>query len=328
LVDTEVAASMIAHLKALPFWERTPEVLWDAPAAHALDPALRVRLRAFTDEAATDLKGQDAALALSEVARREQDPPLAHTTFVAAPPAAASHYDRFSLLKRAFPRDGDVALEGAALVERVLVDPARRRLLRWALGARFFLKEWASDHDLTLPAEALHAASASRPSSAEQLRANALTAAEHEALQARAALLAWLLEKPPERFGLPLSLQDEALLPEFPDLAVEALRPLASRTAIARALPYIAAWCERAGVAPPPAIHAKLNERWGAALATLTARGQPAACTPFLHAVWALEQGPVYFGYATWSLAAELLAELQRTGGAATIAALSTEAGT
>jgi hypothetical protein len=222
-------------------------------------------------------------------------------------------------------------LEGAALVEHVLADPAQRRVLRFALGARFFVYtwalehnlhyKWALDHELHGPAGGFDAAAVPDPATAERYRKNSLTADEHVALQARASLFSWVLEQPPVNFGLSPVLQDEALLPAFPEPLHEALGPLCCRATLARALPYVAAWCARAGVVPPPAENTKWTERWQGALAKLTASGEPSACVPFLQAVFALEQGPVYFGYATWSLAAELLCELQRTGAAAELTA-------
>jgi hypothetical protein len=77
-----------------------------------------------------------------------------------------------------------------------------------------------------------------------------------------------------------------------------------------RALPYVTAWCQEVGAAPGPRATQALRDRWGDALRE-----------PFFQAVWALEKGPVHFGYTTWSLPAEVLSELQITGTVATLAA-------
>lgn len=322
LITRESAVAMIAHLKALPFWERTAEALWDAPATLSLDPVRRTGLREFIAEAAVDVKGADAALALAEAARREQELPRAPSpvTSLQGPPISKSPYDRFRLLKRGFQSSSDGTLEGSALVEQVLAEPAQRRLMRWTLSARFFLLQWAQDSAFTVPESQLAATATTPPRSPAELRANSLTANEYAALQARQALLNWLAEQPPEQFGISSALQDEALLPEFPESAIVALQAVASRRALARTLPYVAAWCERAGVVPLPGADAELRSRWSLAIASLIARGQPTACEPFLRAVWTIEQGPVYFGYATWSLAAELISELQLRDGAAAVA--------
>lgn len=321
LIVPEVATEMIAHLKALPFSERTAETLWNAPACQALGPQQRTDLCAFFAEDAVDVKGSDAALALAEVARREAELPTVEVHSGLTPPAAASHHDRFRLLWRGFPRPGGEMLDGAALVERLLAEPAQRRLLRWSFSARFFVEQWARDSDLKIPAEALASSARAMWRPAQQLRENSLTAAESNALQRRHAVLAWVLEQPAEQFGLSSSMQDCTLLLGLPELSLSALRPVCSRATIARSLPYVARWCERFGAAPPPAESTSLAERWRDSLAQLEGRGQAVACTPFLRAVWALEQGPVYFGYATWSLASELLSELQRSGAAASLAA-------
>jgi hypothetical protein len=271
LVERDEAAAMTAELAAMPFWERTTSVLWDAPACRALDPPRLARLRAFFGRDAIDVKRRDAALALAEVARRERDPAPAATPTVVATIPGASHHDRFRLLERAFHRPGGEPIRGRALADRVLADPARRRLVRWSLAARFFARQWALDHDDVVSATTLAV------------------------------------------------LEDDALLSTLPDLEMEELRPVASRAAIARALPHVAAWCERSGAAPSPEVNAILTERFRGAIEHLTAQDQPSACDPFLRAVWAIERGPAYFGYATWTLAAELLGELQVTGALASL---------
>jgi hypothetical protein len=314
LVDGARAAEITAHLKARPFWERTAEALFAAPAFCSLSPPDRERLGAFFAEKSIDVKRRDAALALAEVARREQEPPPS----IQLSPAGASHYDRFRLLKRGFSRGaGGAPIDGAELVERLVSDPARRRLLRWSLSARFFLTQWALHAQVAAPDTTV----LSSPPPLDWLRANALSAAEHAALGGRQELAGWLLAQPPEAFGHASILQDEALLPAVPELDLEALRSVCSRQALARALPWVAAWCDCVGAAPPPEDHATWAARWRDALAMLAARGQPADCARFLAAVWAIDRGPVHFGHATWSFAAELLSLLQWTGAAAALAA-------
>jgi hypothetical protein len=323
LVERDEAAGITADLAAMPFWERTTAALWEAPTCRALDPARLARLRAFFGQDAIDLKGRDAALALAEVARRERDPGASVVPVSAAPAAGASYHDRFQLLERAFPRDGGEPVRGRALADRLLGDPAlgdpspadaaRRRLCRWALAARFFARRWAlGDAGVSARAVRETVSRAGSPAPA-RLRDRSLTAAEHDALRARDDLWMWLVSQPADGLGLPSALQDEALLEALPEPVMGSLSPVASRALIARALPYVAAWCEAAGASPPPEDRARLSTRWRDALESLRAQGQAAAGDRFLLAVWALEKGPVHFGYTTWSAAAELLRELQIT---------------
>jgi hypothetical protein len=269
VLDEARAAALVAHGKRLPFWARSLDALFAA-----LSPAERAWYAAH----AVDVKRADATRALVEVARGEP----------AAPAAPAAHEDRFRLRKRGFARGGDRAVvDGARLVAWLGSDRARRQCLQWAVSARFFVTQYALDAQLAMPARPLASPSP------DWLRANALTAAEHAALAPRQALADWLLEQP----GANARLDD--LMPA--SLAVDdpALQPLCGRAAIARMLPWVAAWCAHAGAAPPPGEHA---------------------------AVWAIERGPVYFGYATWSFATELLALLQWTGAAAALAPQVTDA--
>jgi hypothetical protein len=330
LIEREEAAGMTADLAVMPFWERTMAALWEAPTCRALDPPRLARLRAFFARDAIDLKGRDAALALAEVARRERDPGSSVVPVAAAPSAGASYHDRFQLLERAFRRDGGEPVRGRTLAGRVLGDPvlgdpspadaARRRLCRWSLAARFFARQWALG-DAGVSARAARA-TVSRGASPVPawLRERSLTAAEHDALRARDDLWTWLVSQPAEGLGLPPALQDEALLTALPEPAMGPLEPVVSRAVIARALPYVAAWCEAAGASPSPEERASLSARWRDALESLRAQGQAATCDRFLLAVWALESGPVHFGYTTWSAAAELLRELQITGSIAAAA--------
>ncbi len=340
ILGAEQAAAILLHLKQLPFWERSAEALREAPALQDLDPNQQEGLRAFLS-GSVDLKGQDAELALKEVARREQQVAGAAglqaggvsrhgTSRMAATsetpvgsgspagPSLPSHHDRFQLLKRSFPRAHGEPLEGQALADFALSDPNRRRLFRWALSARFFAWQWAVKNGHAVPqAETFRAPSPSL----HDLRQNALTESEYDALASRNAALKSLFARSPAEFGLPSVLQDTALLSVLPDMQEEALRNVASRQTIATALPYVAAWCQLVGAAPPAETIAILKGRWHGALSYLTAHNQSASFEPFLQAVWALDKGPVYFGYTLWSLPAELLRELQISGATAAIAA-------
>lgn len=345
IVELAEAAAMLADMAAMPFWERTRSAFWETPACRALEPSRSARLRAFFEREAIDLKRRDAALALAEVARRERERAPGVGPEISQSPSGPSYHDSFRLLERAFRPASGETIRGRVISDRILAAPARRRtestgdaaprprpeqhdgrsqdrleargrsrLVRWSLAARFFAWQWAlTDADIVASAAREEPARATLPGAAE-LCARSLTVAEHAARSTRARLWAWLLDQPVDRFGLSSSLQDEALLSALPDVDMAALQPLAARAGIARALPYVAAWCERCGAQPPLDTMAALEARWRTALDRLASQGQASDCEPFLHAVWALDKGPVHFGYATWSVASELLGELQIIG--------------
>jgi hypothetical protein len=311
VVGEEDASRLTLAMKALPFWERTVAALWDTAAFRDLGAARRAGLRAFFAERAVDLKRQDAALALRLVANGGGARDAARETKArgGAASRARSHHDHHRLELRRFPRAGGAAVEGKALIERALAEPSRRRLLRRSAGARFFALEWAREKGISVPdgeREAMAAAwrdEVARPSLPDFLRENGLTASEQRELLERHLLFRWLIERGPGHFGLPgqdggeagaaALLQAEALSPIPPVRGV--LETVVVRAALARALPFVAAWCHVAGVEPAEA----------------ELRG----------AVWALDKGPVHFGFATWSLGAEVLGELQITGAAAALCA-------
>ncbi len=236
LLEVQQATAILRHLKRLPFWERTAKALGEAPAFQDLDLNRQERLRAFL-VGEVDLKCQDAELALKEVARREQRvapsaglqtrgvsrPGTSHLiSTLEAPvgsqstggPSLPSHHDRFQLLKRSFPRSAGEPLEGQALADFALSDPTRRRLLRWALSARFFAWQWAVENGHATPsAQKLRTA----PVPLDHLYQNALTEAEYNALVSRDVSLKSLFAQSPAEFDLPTILQDEALLSIVPD---------------------------------------------------------------------------------------------------------------
>lgn len=324
------AAAVVRDLKALPFWERTMDALWNAPALSGLDEHRRADLRVFFERHAIDLKRRDAtqALALLKVERLRREPSAAVMT--ATPTTApgirptGSYYERHRLLKRGIPRGQGQLVEGQALVDRVFAEPTRRKLIQRALAARFFVREWARERQVSVPAEQLAAmelafreqvVTAAEPA---WLIANGLTAAEHRELLTRHLLWKWLLAQAPERFGLASGLRDEALLPASPELGL--LQPLCERESLAASLPYVAAWCASHGAIPGAGATRAVSTRWSAALETLRGRHGDALGESFIQAIWALEMGPIHFGFTTWSTTAELLCELQITGTAARLA--------
>jgi hypothetical protein len=331
ILDHEQATSLIAALKAMPFWQRAREALWQAPAFHTLNEPRRARLRAFFREHAIDQKQKDAILALSEAARRRDEPeantllPPATAKSAAGPWLASSYHEHVRLMRRAVPRGDGREIDGEALVRRVLSDPARRRLLMRSLGGQFFACAWARESGLRIPdeelaaMEAVHNSRVAAPSSAALQRANCLTQAEHQSLLSKHLLWRWLLAQPPERFGLAPSLQYEELWPQFPELGP--LRPAFERAHLARSLPYVAAFCQAVGAAPGPTAREVLAGRYGDALRAIRERHGAEPLEQLFLALWAIDKGPIYFGYTTWSLSAELFGELQITGVVAELAA-------
>jgi hypothetical protein len=324
IIEREQAAALIAAMKAMPFWERTMDALWNTPAFCSMDESRQAGLCAFFADHAIDLKQQDAAQCLREVARR-RDEPQAVASSIPEGRATSSYHDRLRLLKRTFPRDHNLRVDGQALVDRVFSDPARRKVIQRSLAAQFFVREWAREHRVSVPAGDLAVMVAAfhdrvvSPFFTAWLRENGLTETEHRELLARHLLGKWLLTQMPEQLGLSPAVQDEALLPVFPALGV--LEPLCDRASLARALPYIAAWCQWAGAAPGAEATQALIRRWRGALEVIQERYGAALREPFLQAVWALEKGPIHFGFTTWSPSTELLCELQITGTASRLAA-------
>lgn len=316
----DAAAALVAAMKALPFWRRTLSAMQRDPAYQALDDASRRRLSAFFTEGAIDLKRRDAKDALAEIARRRAAPGGAGTPAGPSPfeaPDGRGYYDRFRLLRRGIPRASAEPLDGQAVVDRAFADPRRRKTLQSALAARFFTREWAREAGVTAPpgAPSLPAGEPSRAagSLADWLVANALPAVEHDELLAHRRLWTWMVSGDPGRFGLSATLQDAALWPGEPESG--ALGSICRPEQLARALPYVAAWCRVVGASPEPEVEDGYRERYREGLRRLAARGGTQADGgDYLRAMWALDKGPIAFGFATWSVSSELIGELQITG--------------
>ena len=328
ILEPDEERALVAAMKALPFWRRSLSALRNTAAHAALGEARQGRLGAFLANHAIDLKRRDAAEALAEIARRPAEgapAPEAPVALAPRAPAESVYYDRFRLLLRRIPGGSSEGVLGQSLVDRAFSDPARARWLWWALAAGFFMEEWARENRVGVPEGDLSALVASFRDRAGArsltafLRANALPEAEHGELLSRHLLRAWLLSRDAGSFGLDPALQDEALLPPSPDLGP--FQPIGERAALARALPYVAAWCKVAGAAPRPKARGALTERWRGAFDLLRESGREALGEDLLQALWAVDRGPVHFGYTTWSPAAALIRELQITGAAASLAA-------
>ena len=340
ILDSRQADTLIAAMKAMPFWQRTLDALWNTPAFGALDPEEQVRLRRFYRDHAIDWKRRDATQVLQQVAQQKPGPDATAgrlPTNGSSPshgPNTSCYHDRFRLLRRQFSSNPQHSLDGQTVIDRLLEDTARRRALSWWCGAQFFVREWARGTQIEIPAQerapveaAISSAKAS-DSLTPWLHENRLTETEYRGLLARRVLWTWLLAQPPERFGLPWGPQQQGLslaLPRFPDSVM--LRPVCQRADLARALPYVAAWCQVIGAEPDPEATLLCIERWRDALDTLFAQPDGAPARAGISALWALSRGPTYFGFTTWSLSTELLGQLQITGAISTLTAASASPG-
>lgn len=297
------AAEIVGAMKALPFWERTMPTFWNAVCRASLERPLQDELRAFFATSALDVKQADAASALAEVARRCAEPRPAARTSDDGP----SVHDRHRLLRRSIPAPDRPDREGRHIVDRVLSDRGRHRALRSLLAAQFFALEWARGAGIRIPESerpALLAAHRRRAGASDidaWRRDNRLTEAERLELLESHLLWRWLLSEAPARFGLAHLVCEGA----FPAGSLDTTRcePLFERTDLLRSLPPVAAFCQSNGITAGEAGSRAPPGPWTAALSG-----------PLRDAVWAIEKGPVHFGFTTWSLSTRLLSELQITG--------------
>jgi hypothetical protein len=333
IVAPEQAAALIAAMKRMSFRERSLDALWETPAGRSLNEPRRAALRAFFQQDAIDVKGRDAVRALQKASRGRDELRAAETPTRAIGAGSESaarvftggYYDRFRLLKRTLARGRHERVDGQALVDRMFSDPLQRKLLQRWLGAQFFVREWMRENQIRVPPadladmQSAFRENASPPSLGAWLCDNGLTELEHRELLSRHLQWKWLLSRAPDEFGLSPALQDEGLLPAFPDLGFP--QSVCDRASLARALPYVGAWCRMVGAAPGIRATRALTERWGEALLAIAKRHGAALCEPFIQAIWALEKGPIYFGHTTWSPSTELICAIQISGAAARLAA-------
>ncbi len=297
IVDQNQADSLVASLKVLPFHARNRNALWTAAAEVLPNDEACARLRHFFAAHAIDRKRLDAIETLTQVARRQDHSPMV------APLGSSRHsyHDHHRLLERSFFGTLDAPISGRMLRDRLLLDQKLQRQLRWAMTAKFFVLQWARERGVQWPA------GKSTSSEGQSFREHPRAFANQHEAQANHELWSWILAQPPERFGLLSVLQNESLQHEFPPRGI--WEPLLHRYGWARALPFISAWCQHVGAAPKATEAAALKARWERPLRTLQEHH-----AAFLEAVWALEKGPAYFGFTSWSFEAALLEELQITG--------------
>jgi hypothetical protein len=145
------------------------------------------------------------------------------------------------------------------------------------------------------------------------LSTSSLTSTEYAQLAERAAREHWLKEQPPERFGLNgCALAVGAIGAAVAAAPIDPEFALSLREELPRWLPYVAAWAHSAGVELPSPERARTLKRWPGPWVDVALESR--SLEPLLLALWVLDRGPVYFGFSSWSLATELLNELQITG--------------
>lgn len=300
ILDQDRAHSIVATLKALPFHERNRKTFWKAVEMACRNDDTVHSLREFFARQAIDRKRLDAVEVLTEIARKPSSLALDREH----PQTTPSYHDAHRLLERRFTVEPDKQVRGRALVQRIIADPTVHKHVWCALSAQFFLRQWARERAVPMPD--IDAVSFDQ----NHLSLHALTPAEYEKLWKKHLSVQWILDQPPERFGLSPVLQNEELLSIVP--ALEIAESVAPRARLARALPFVADWCRAVGATPGSSATNVLRKRWQPSLDKLD--DGPEARSAFLEAMWALEKGPHHFGFTSWSFEAELIAELQMLG--------------
>lgn len=257
------AASLLAEMQALDHSARSYPALMESAAFQRLEAAVRDRVRPYFGPGAESLKAADAVSALRWCA--EHLPELLDAP--APPQSAGRRLDRVDeqMLRGVPTPDHRLVPLRDVLRHRAAVDQARTASIVNHAARRYYLLDWAQRVGVTPPGDVVpryegewitrHQVT----DRAAWRRANALTEDELRTALAERATADWLLAGGPAAVGLDR--------------------------------PFLEAWADLAGIAPPPD-HTE-SESFRA---------------------WLVQKTPSYFGVDQWSADVAFARELQLSG--------------
>ena len=297
-ISYEQAGQLVNYAKQLHYPDRSYRRLLCSPVTSVWPTDVIDRLEVFLDTRRVDLKRADALCAL-RYCRRMLAGRMFRPRVASVPTSARGLRGPDRALLGGFPSPTGT-WTGAGVLARAREDARLVTELRGRLVRRFFVSEWARQHHVSCPPEALEAFGRRWSSdhgvdcSDFWLRANGLTSAAYDRLLAERALAEWVVRQGPAFFELddsPDNGSDDAhLVVHSQDRATAIIRSQ-------RRFTY--AWAQDNGVIPD---------------ACLSDSGQNDQID------WILEQGPSHFGLF-WNEDLALLEELQMTGAAARLVA-------
>jgi hypothetical protein len=303
-ISSEQAEQLVNYAKQLHYPDRSYRRLLCSPVTRAWPTEVVARLETFLATRRVDLKRADALYALRYCRRMLADGSF-RPRVASVPTSARGLWGPNRALLGGFPSPTGT-LSGAEMLALARRNARLVTELRVRLARRFFVSEWAHQHHISCPPEALAAFGRRWASdhgvdrSGSWLRANGLTPAAYDRLLAERALVDWVARQGPTFFGLDDSSENE---PEEARLVAHSQDEAPALIMTERHFTY--AWGRDNGVVSD---------------ACLSGSEQDDLVD------WMLEQGPSHFGLF-WNEDLALLEELQIRGVAAGLVAAASKEG-
>jgi len=301
-ISAEQAGQLVNYAKQLHYPDRSYRRLLCSPITMVWPTEVVSCLERFLATRRVDLKRADALCAL-RYCRRILAGGMLRPRVASVPTTARGLRGPDRALLGGFLGPTGT-LSGAEVLARAREDVRLVAELRVRLARRFFVSEWAHQHHVSCPPEALEAFGRRWASdhgvdySGSWLRANGLTSAAYDRLLAERALADWVVRQGPTVFGLDVSMEngpdDACLVTHSQDGAPALIR--AERR-------FTYAWARDNGVIPDACLSdIEQNDLID----------------------WILEEGPSHFGLF-WNEDLALLEELQMSGVAARLVAAASK---
>lgn len=338
LLDAGTADDVLASVKASFFGERSYDALLQHRLVQALGTERIGLLRTFLQAEHEDLKERDALAALDAGHQRLAqwtEPP--DETMVRGASGGRGDYALFELLERGVWRADGQLITIRAIVQQAMASKSIDAALLREATAGFYLDMWLDLHHDAVPDHVVDAIAARREAvPGGEPRRLGLTASELRAAQRRRALHAWILDQPPERFGIDFSPHQRCLRPLLerawtptPEVIDEAWLTEVTRRARMSAL--LNGWARERGIVCPTEEIAAFVQRWEASegivnrealvlALCLTNDEYVALWTERACYNWLLDKGPAFFGWDSFSYDRAIVREWQLSGTLAVLA--------
>lgn len=312
---------LIHFAKGLNYAQRSYQRLMESDEFQALEPPTQTKLSQFIHQESISLKQQDAIGVLKTCAASL--PSLKPVRTSPSSPIALSmktntEFHTIGYLERGFYTQTGQCLTGHEILKLAQHDQAEWATLRLQVTKEFFLMAWIKQTAWHYPADFLQQAQElgkHQKTDNERgtwLKENGLTALEANHLFRTKLELQGLKQHFPKHL--------EPTFHQFQELFAPILKSASEReqTQLQQEVQDICLlndWATSNGVTCPVSEVEQLKQRKQA-----TGSSQTALFTKWATHDWLLQQGPVYFGYSSWSLPVAILNKLQITGRAARLA--------
>lgn len=312
----EERESLIGHMKATFYPNRSYKALIECPLVESWTPERRSDFQSYISSSSINLKAQDARGVLEYCAQT----PIVSKRGQSIPrdiwsPEFRSHSLRF----RYVSCDGEM-VSWTDLKERLGREPGRLAIARNRVITRWFLVDWGRIRGLCCPRAYVESFSSQWTRSNDAVdvetwaKRRGLTVRECTEMLVELAYVSWLTESGPCVLGLNWNAEATARVEERLSRAGVVLASKGSDVA------FLSAWARDSGVVCPKAERRRLLASWGLSTTARrdeTARDCSLQARPFRRAIaeqvtaaWLIAVGPTNFGYQI-NLETAILQEVQ-----------------